>query len=129
MPTTRTTSHSVPTPTERTGFGLHFERLTPVHWAGMGLSAVTGVVHLYLYYQQEYLPFLLAGVVFLAAVAGVALNVYPRVLYALGIPFTAGQIGIWVMQGMPEMQIAMIDKPVQALLIVALAYLLWAESR
>jgi hypothetical protein len=95
----------------------------------MGLSAITGVTHLYLYYQQEYLPFLLAGVVFLAAVAGVALNVYPRALYALGIPFTAGQIAIWYMQGMPDMQIAMIDKPVQVLLVVVLAYLLYTESR
>lgn len=129
MATTRTTGPSVSTTTERTGFGLHFERLTPVHWAGMGLSAITGVTHLYLYYQQEYLPFLLAGVVFLAAVAGVALNVYPRALYALGIPFTAGQIAIWYMQGMPDMQIAMIDKPVQVLLVVVLAYLLYTESR
>lgn len=124
-----TTIQTPTSPVKRSGFGLNFATLTPVHYAAMGLAMITGVIHLYLYYSQEFLPFLFAGVVFLAATIGVLLNVYRRALYAISIPFTSGQIAIWYMQGMPDMQIAVFDKPVQALLIVLLGYLLYAESR
>lgn len=108
-------------------FGFDAATMTPAHWLLGGLAAVTGVIHLYLYVEQGFLPFLFAGVVFLGAIAAMLFNVYRRVVYALGIPFTAGQIALWYLQGMPDMGIAVIDKPVQAVLIVLLAYLLWTE--
>ena len=98
--------------------------MTPVHWLAAPLATVTGVIHVYLYVNQGFLPFLFAGVVFFVAIVGLLLNVYRNVLYLLGIPFTAAQIVMWYAQGMPDMEIAMIDKPVQALLVLVLAYLL-----
>lgn len=115
--------------TRRTGFGYRSETMTPVHWATFGLAAVTGVIHLYLYYQQANPAFLFAGAVFLGAVVAGLLNVYRRALYAIGVPFTAGQIAIWAMMGMPDMSIAVVDKPVQVALIVLLAYLFVNEKR
>ena len=115
--------------TKRTGFGYRRETTTPIHWAAFGLSEVTGVIHLYLYYQQANPAFLFAGVVFLGAVVAGLLNVYRRALYAIGVPFTAGQIVIWAVMGMPDMSIAVVDKPVQVALIVLLAYLFVNEKR
>jgi hypothetical protein len=73
-------------------FGFDTATMPPTHWLLGGLAAVTGVIHLYLYVEQGFLPFLLAGVVFLGAIVAMLFNVYRRVVYALGIPFTAGQI-------------------------------------
>lgn len=115
--------------TKRTGFGYRAETMTPLHWATFGLAAVTGAIHLYLYYQQANPAFLFAGVVFFGAVIAGLLNVYRRVLYALGVPFTAGQIVVWAMMGMPDMSIAVIDKPIQIALIALLVYLFFNEKR
>lgn len=108
-------------------FGYDGATMTPAHWLVAALAAVTGVIHLYLYIEQGFLPFLFAGVVFLAAIGAMLFNVYRRVVYALGIPFTAGQIVLWYVQGMPDMSIAVFDKPVQLLIVVLLAYLLWTD--
>jgi len=108
--------------------GFSPARMSWAHWIATALAVVTGVIHLYLYVDQGFVPFLFADVVFLVAAVAVLLNAYRRLLYALGIPFTAGQIGIWAAQGMPDMSIAMIDKPVQALLILLLAYLFVNED-
>lgn len=115
--------------TKPTGFGYRAETMTPIHWVTLALAAVTGVVHLYLYYLQANPAFLFAGVVFFGAIIATLLNVYRRVIYALGVPFTAGQIAIWYMVGMPDMSIALVDKPVQAVLIVLLVYLFFNEKR
>lgn len=108
--------------------GFDGRLMTPWHWALGGLATVTGAIHIYLYLEQGFVPFLFAGVVFLAAVLAMVFNVYRRALYAVGIPFTAGQIVLWYAQGMPDMSIALIDKPVQLLVIVLLAYLFTVES-
>lgn len=115
--------------TKRTAFGYRPETMTPIHWATFGLAAVTGAIHLYLYYTQANPAFLFAGIVFFGAVVAGLLNVYRRVLYAVGVPFTAGQIVIWAMMGMPDMSIAVVDKPVQVALIVLLVYLFFNEKR
>lgn len=113
---------------ERGEIGFHAEKMSWAHWLAAGLAAVTGVIHLYLYWDQAFPPFLFAGVVFLGAVVALLLNVYRRLLYVLGIPFTAGQVVIWAAQGMPDMEIAVIDKPVQVLLILLLVYLFLKED-
>lgn len=68
-------------------------------------------------------PFLVAALLFYAAIAAVALNVHRRKLYVLGIPFTAGQIAIWYVAGMPTFTLGAFDKTVQVMLIIALVYL------
>lgn len=103
--------------------------MTPIHWVTFGLAALTGIIHVYLWYQQGNPAFLFAGAVFFGAVIAGLLNVYRRVLYAIGIPFTAGQIAIWALIGMPDMNIAIIDKPIQVALIVLLAYLFVNEKK
>lgn len=113
---------------ERGETGFHSEKMSWAHWTAAVLAFGTGVIHLLLYLDQGFLPFLFAGVVFLGAVVAVLLNVYRRLLYALGIPFTAGQIVLWYAQGMPDMDIAIYDKPIQALLIVLLVYLFLRED-
>lgn len=112
----------------RATVGFDMDLMTPWHWALGALSTVTSAIHVYLYLEQGFVPFLFAGIVFLAAVAAMLFNVYRRALYAIGIPFTAGQVVLWYVQGMPDMSIAVIDKPVQILLIVLLAYLFTVEN-
>lgn len=114
---------------ERTGFEFSAESLTRVHWVAALLAVVTGTVHLYLYVSQGFVGFLVAAVVFYAAIVALTLNVYRRVLYALGVPFTAGQIVLWYVAGMPEFALGVFDKVVQVLLIVVLLYLFVNERR
>lgn len=115
--------------TTRSSFGYRAETMTPIHWVTFALAAITGTIHLYLWYTQGNPAFLFAGVVFYGAVVAGLLNVYRRVLYAVGIPFTAGQIVVWYLMGMPDMSIAIVDKPVQVVLIALLAYLFFNERR
>lgn len=112
----------------RKAFRFDAETMTRVHWAAAALAAVTGTVHVYLYVTQGFLPFLFAGVVFYAAIIGMSLNVYRRVLYALGVPFTAGQVALWVYLGMPDATLGALDKVVQLALIALLVYLFRAEA-
>lgn len=113
--------------------GFHPEAMTRVHWAASGLAAVTGAVHVYLYLTQGFLPFLFAGVVFFAAILGMAMLPYGhlvrRAIYALGVPFTMGQIGAWVAVGMPDFALGVADKAVQIALIAVLVYLLATERK
>jgi hypothetical protein len=111
------------------GFGYRDETMTTAHWVVAGLAAVTGGVHAYLYLTQGFLPFGFAAVVFFAAVVGLLLNVYRRVLYALGIPFTLAQVAMWYLQGMPDFALGVIDKAVQLALVAMLVYLLLSERR
>lgn len=118
----------------RLGVGFGFDSLTAVHYAAMGLAAITGAVHLYLYSVEEFVPFLLAGLAFFAAILALTVEVrgfryYRAILYAGGIPFTAAQGVLWYLQGMPTFEIGVFDKAVQALLVVVLAYLLVREVR
>ncbi|WP_224333364.1 hypothetical protein [Haloprofundus halobius] len=56
------------------------EPLTRLHWTAVGLAATTGFVHLYLYWVQGFVPFLLAGLGFLGAVALLVTGVNRRIL-------------------------------------------------
>lgn len=73
--------------------------LTPLHYLGILAAVVTGVIHLQL--GAGFAPnplglsFLFAGVVFVLASAAILAGVKRRLLYGLGIPFTAGQIVLW----------------------------------
>lgn len=65
---------------------------------------------------------------FYAAILALLLNVYRRLRYLLGIPFTARQIVLWAAMGMADIEIAMIDKPVQGGLILVVVYLFVKED-
>lgn len=73
--------------------------LTPLHYAGVLLAVISGLIHLRL--GASFAPgplglsFLFAGVVFLAASAAVVVDYRRPLLYQLGIPFTAGQVVLW----------------------------------
>lgn len=117
--------------TGRTGFGFDLGSMTRAHWATAGLAGTTGLVHIYLYLTQGFLPFLFAGVVFLAAILGMLVipygHVARRAIYALGVPFTMGQIAAWIFTGMADFQLGVADKIVQIALIVMLVYLFRLE--
>lgn len=105
------------------GSPIHTEGLTATHYAAMALAGVTGVVHLYLYWAQGYLPFLLAGAGFFGAVGLLFVTANRSLVYLAGIPFTLVQMVGWVTAGMPEFTLGVADKVVQAALIVLLVVL------
>ena len=116
------------------------QTLTPLHYLGILLAVITGVIHLQLGVGFISSPlgisFLFAGVVFVLASAAILANYRRRLLYGLGIPFTAGQIVLWYVlnfamgpQSFPADvgTLATIDKVAQVLLIVVLIALLQRE--
>lgn len=104
--------------------------LTMVHWGTLSLAAITGVIHLYLYVTESWLPFLLAGAGFFGAIGlFFLLKDYRRYLYLVGIPFTLAQIGGYLMFPMGPLWIGAVDKIVQVAFIVALAYLYLTERK
>jgi hypothetical protein len=116
------------------------QTLTPLHYLGILLAVVTGVIHLQLGVGFISSPlgisFLFAGIVFVLASAAILANYRRRLLYGLGIPFTAGQIVIWYVfnfamgpQSFPADvgTLATIDKVAQVLLVVVLIALLQRE--
>jgi hypothetical protein len=116
------------------------QTLTPLHYVGILCAVVTGVIHLRLGVGFAPSPlgisFLFAGVVFLVASAAILANYRRRLLYGLGIPFTAGQIVLWYVfnfagggKSFPGDvgTLGAIDKIAQVLLVVVLIALLRGE--
>lgn len=104
--------------------------LTAVHWFALGLAAVTGAIHLYLYVTDSWLPFLLAGVGFFGAVGlFLALPRFRRLVYVAGVPFTAAQVAAYLQFPMGPLGLAVLDKVVQVALILALGYLFVVDGR
>lgn len=101
------------------------DSLTWVHWLLAVLATITGAIHVYLYTVEPRLPFLFAGLVFFGAIIAMFLNIYRGLLYAIGIPFVAGQIVLWVLAGTPNFTIGVLDKAVQVVLLLVLGYLLY----
>ncbi|MFC7097268.1 DUF7475 family protein [Halobaculum marinum] len=122
------------TETASRGLTIHTESMTSIHWLGVALATITGVVHLWLAYafMSETGPaiaFLIAAVGFFGGVAAVLLDYRRRLFYALGIPFTAGQIPLWYVANAPDFgAIGIADKVVQVVLIVVLVVLFRQES-
>lgn len=119
---------------QRRGFGVNMETLGGLHWAAIGLAAFTGAVHLYLYFDQGFLPFLLAGLGFFGAIGLILVTKgsYRHLLYAAGIPYTLAQMIAYFVVEQPQSladitTLAIVDKIAQTLLIVLLAYLFYTE--
>jgi len=118
-----------------------FASLGGLHWTAIALAAVSGLVHLVL--GVQFLPhwmgvlFLLTTGGFAAGIVLVVANVRRPLLYAAGIPFTAGQIGAWIALTRPELltdpdltalgPLELIDKTAQVLFIALLVVLLLRE--
>lgn len=111
--------------------------LSPLHWVGIALAVVTGIVHLVL--GIGFLPhwmgvaFLLAAGGFFGAVVLVVLEYRRRLLYLVGIPYTAVQIVLWYALNQPAgiadiSGAEAIDKLAQVALIVVLLVLYSRES-
>lgn len=107
---------------------IRTESLTPLHWVGVVLAVVTGVIHLFLGINFITQPigwsFLGATLGFFAGVAAVLLDFRRRLVYVLGIPFTAGQIVLWYVVNSPDFSpLGIGDKVVQVALIVVITVL------
>lgn len=112
---------------------LDTESLTAVHWAGIILAAITGVLHLWLGIEFIDSPmgwsFLAAGVGFFGGIGLVLLDVRRRLVYLIGIPFTAVQIPLWwivndiSVADLLEPGIGVFDKLVQVAFIAILIVL------
>jgi hypothetical protein len=109
------------------GLELDLGGLTHARLGAMALATITGGVHLYLYATQSFVPFLLAGLGFLALAGLMATTFDHRVLYLGAIPFTLAQIGAWIQLGMPDFVLGVADKSVQVALIALFAYLFVSE--
>lgn len=107
---------------------LQTASLTPVHWVGILLAVVTGLIHLFLGVSFIAEPlgwsFLGAAVGFFAGTIAVLIDYRRRLVYVLGIPFTAGQIVLWYVVNAPDFSpLGIGDKIVQVALIVVIAVL------
>lgn len=68
--------------------GLSIWTVGPLAWLAIALTATTGLVHLYLYMVDGFLPFLLGGLGYLGAIVLLlVLPGYRRWLYLVGIPY------------------------------------------
>lgn len=117
---------------------LDIESLTPLHWVGIGCAAITGVIHLWLGIEFIDSPmgwsFLAAGTGFFGAIVLLLFNIRRRLLYLVGIPYTAVQIPLWwvindiQVADLFEPGIGVFDKTIQVLLIAVLIVLYRRES-
>ena len=69
--------------------------MTPIHWLAVALVVITGVIHVYAGIVEGRIPVALAGVGYAGALVLFFLNYRRRLLYAIGIPYTAIQIPLW----------------------------------
>lgn len=120
--------------TQRPGFGFDVQTLGGIEWIAIGFAAFTGAVHLYLFVDQGFMPFLLAGLGFYGAIGAIMFTkgAYRHLLYLAGIPYTLAQIVAYYVVEQPGSladvsTLALIDKIVQVSLIVLLAYLFYTK--
>jgi hypothetical protein len=127
-----------------TGSRFDTASLTSLHWTGIALAVVSGVVHLVLGVGSVLggeavglgVAFVLAGVAFLVAAALVAADYRRPLLYAVGVPFTAVQVLAWywlnyASTGRPLSTIGgieIVDKAAQLALIAILVVLYRREA-
>ena len=124
----------------RSDAGIDVESLTPLHWIGILAATVTGIVHAVLAVQVGGAlgaSFIAATLGFGAGVTAIIAGYRRRLTYALGIPFTAGQIVLWYVINFANGPYSFpgdvgtfgaADKVAQVVLIAVLAVLLYRES-
>jgi len=97
--------------------------LTTLQWLAVALVVVTGVLHLFAGIIEGRPPVALAGVGYAGALVLFVLNYRRRMLYLVGVPYTAVQIPLWLVVKSEYGVIDYVDKAVQVVLIVVLLYL------
>ena len=105
--------------------------LTGLHWLAVGLSLLSGVIHLVLgvmfFPQGTAIAFVLAGIAFLVAVGLFLRDYRRRLLYAVGVPFVLVQIVLyyWInYRNQPAISpVEAVDKVAQLVLIGVLVVL------
>ncbi|MFB6303834.1 MAG: hypothetical protein ABEH47_01605 [Haloferacaceae archaeon] len=110
--------------------------LTALHWVGVALALVSGVIHLVIgvrfFPGAQPVAFVLAGLGFFGAVVLLLRNYRRRLLYAVGVPFVGLQIVLWFLlnqRAQPAVSpVEAVDKVAQVLLIVILVVLYRRES-
>jgi len=102
--------------------------LTRIQWLAVALIVVTGVLHVYAGVVEGRIPVALAGVGYAGALVLFLFDYRRRLLYALGIPYTAVQFPLWIVAKSEYGMVDYVDKAVQAVLIVVLLYL-YANTR
>lgn len=104
------------------------DTMTPLHWLGVLLALITGVLHFGLTALLGLSPlgisFLVAGVGFLGGAAAVIADYRRKQVYILGIPFTLGQIVFWLVANWPNFSPpGYVDKIVQVAFVAVLVTL------
>lgn len=108
---------------------VEMETLTPVHWIALLLTILTGIIHVYAGLVEGRIPVSIAGVGFLGAAVLFLLDYYRTILYPVGIVYTAVQFPLWYVVNAGEYtMIGYVDKVIQGMLIVVLAYLFWKQT-
>ena len=100
--------------------------LDAAHWLAVLLALSTCVLHVYAGLVEGRIPVALAGVGFLVAVALFLADYRRPLLYLVGILYTAVQLPLWyVVKAGEYTTVGYLDKSIQVLLVVLLAYLYW----
>jgi hypothetical protein len=97
--------------------------LTQVQWLAVALVVVTGVLHVYAGIVEGRIPVALAGVGYAGALVLFLLDYRRRLLYLIGVPYTAVQFPLWIVAKSEYGMIDYVDKAVQVVLILVLLYL------
>jgi hypothetical protein len=97
--------------------------LTQLEWLAVALVVVTGVLHVYAGIVEGRIPVALAGVGYAGSLVLFFFDYRRRLLYLLGIPYTAVQFPLWIVAKSEYGMIDYVDKAVQVALILVLIYL------
>lgn len=87
------------------------------------MAVITGVLHVYAGVVEGRVPVALAGVGYAGALVLFFLDYRRRLLYLVGIPYTAIQIPLWLVVKSEYGVVDYVDKAVQVVLILVLLYL------
>ena len=102
--------------------------LTPLQWLAVALVVITGVLHVYAGIVEGRVPVALAGVGYAGALVLFLLDYRRRLLYLIGIPYTAVQIPMWLVVKSEYGVVDYVDKTIQVVLILVLVYLYLSAS-
>jgi hypothetical protein len=97
--------------------------LTRLQWLAVALVVVTGGLHVYAGVVKGRIPVALAGAGYVGALVLFFLDYRRRLLYLIGVPYTAVQIPIWLVVKSEYGTVDYVDKAVQIVLILVLLYL------
>ena len=99
------------------------ESLSRLQWLAVSLVVITGVLHVYAGVIEGRIPVALAGFGYAGALVLFFVGYRRRLLYLIGVPYTAVQIPIWLVAKSEYGVVDYVDKATQVVLILVLGYL------